>query len=77
MTTAGLKRKLLSAINREEDKGLLELFYAILSEHSAGKRISKKQYNKELDEATKEIERGEIVSHQSVMKEARKWLRKK
>lgn len=76
MTTSTLKKKLVSAINREEDKGVLELIYAVL-EQSSGPRISKKQYNAEIDLVTEEIAKGKVVSHQSVVKDARKWLKRK
>lgn len=77
MTTTGLKKKLVTAINREEDKGLLEFFYAVISEHSSNKRISKKQYNKELDETTGAILNGEFSAHEKFVKGARKWHSKK
>lgn len=37
------------------------------------KRISKKQYNKEIDEAVERIENGDSVSHKDALKELSKW----
>ena len=39
--------------------------------------ISKKQYNKEIDDVTKQIAEGKTVSHDSVVKNASKWLKRK
>ena len=76
MRTEALKKKIVSAINKQEDKGLLEFFYAVLAEQSNVSRISKKQYNKEIDEVTKQIVKGKTIAHESVVKDARKWLKK-
>jgi hypothetical protein len=76
MTTSSLKKKLVTAINREEDKGVLEFFFAVL-EQTSGPRISKKQYNLEIEAAKNEIEAGKVVSHSTVIKNARKWLKRK
>lgn len=35
--------------------------------------ISLEQYNRELDEADAEIERGEFTSHEEVMKQVKDW----
>ncbi|MBP7478737.1 MAG: hypothetical protein KA797_09450 [Chitinophagales bacterium] len=36
-------------------------------------RISKKQYNKEINEAVSRIEEGNFVSHKDAIKELSKW----
>lgn len=37
------------------------------------RRISVKQYNKELEEAEKRINEGEYITHESLKAEAKKW----
>jgi len=37
------------------------------------KRISRKQYNKEINEAIARIEKGDSVSHNDVLKELSRW----
>ena len=76
MTTSSLKKKLVTAINREEDKGVLEFFHAVL-EQTSGPRITRKQYNLEIEAGMKEVALGKVVSHETVMKNAQKWLKRK
>lgn len=38
-----------------------------------GQRISIEQYNKELDEAEAEMDRGEYISHEELKKQMEKW----
>ena len=73
MTTASLKKKLISAIALENNKELLELFDFILKEHSSESRITKKQYNSELDAAMKRIDSGQFLTQSQVEKLAKKW----
>jgi len=73
MTTASLKKKLINAISQENNKELLELFDHILKEHSSGGRISKKQYNDELDAAMKRMDSGQYLTQSQVEKLAKKW----
>ncbi|HEY1038253.1 MAG TPA: hypothetical protein VGF30_02560 [Bacteroidia bacterium] len=37
------------------------------------KRISRKQYNKEINDAVTRIEKGNFVSHKDALKELSKW----
>ena len=73
MTTASLKKKLISAISQENNKDLLELFNYILKEHSSAGRISKKQYNEELDAAMKRMDSGKYLTQAQVEKLAKQW----
>jgi hypothetical protein len=73
MTTASLKKKLITAISQENNKELLELFNYILKENSSVSRISKKQYNTELDAAMKRIDSGKYLTQSQVENLAKKW----
>jgi predicted transcriptional regulator len=61
-------------LNEVEKKSLLSM----MKKHLAGRkdnagRISIEQYNKELDEAMAEAKRGEVYSHEEVLKMAKDW----
>ncbi|MGL4597875.1 MAG: hypothetical protein ACRCYO_10110 [Bacteroidia bacterium] len=73
MTTANLKKRLIEAIHQEEDKNLLELVNTILGGKSSDKRISKKQYNKELNDAMKRMDQGQFLTQAEVEQLAKKW----
>jgi len=45
----------------------------ILLETEQPKRISIEQYNKEIDEAVKDIENGEYYTHEEALKIANQW----
>lgn len=77
MTTAALKKKLVNAINQEEDKEVLEFFFAVLNKQASGKRISKKKYNEALDKVTEEVKNGNTFSHEEIVLESAKWLKGK
>jgi hypothetical protein len=69
MTTAALKKKLVHAINQEEDKEVLEFFFAVLNKKASAKRISKKKYNEALDKVTEEVKSGNTFSHEEIVRE--------
>ncbi|TND08879.1 MAG: hypothetical protein FD123_1733 [Bacteroidetes bacterium] len=75
MTTAALKKNIHKAIDRLEDEEILKMLYALIDDKPAGKRITKKQYNKELNESIKQARAGKVHSHASVVKESLKWLK--
>lgn len=64
-----LAKKVLS-IKDEETIELLLLYYQDLI---STKRITKAQYNKELELAEKHVNEGKFVSNEQVMKEMKKW----
>jgi hypothetical protein len=52
---------------------VLEMIKTFLNVDSDTKRITKKQYNKEINDAVARIEKGESVSHNDALKELSKW----
>ena len=52
---------------------VLEMIKGLLHVDNDSKRISRKQYNKELDEAVEKIEKGLSISHKEAMNEISKW----
>jgi vacuolar-type H+-ATPase subunit D/Vma8 len=76
MTTATIKKQVdnyLPLLTTKQQALVLEMIKSFLNVDSDTKRISRKQYNKELDEAVARIENGNVVSHKDAVKELSKW----
>lgn len=68
MTTVAIRKKLADYIKIADDKKI-KAMYALLEDDIEQKgRISIEQYNKELDQADAEIEAGDFVLHEDVVK---------
>ena len=52
---------------------VLEMIKSLLNFDEGVKRISRKQYNKELDAAVARMDKGNYVSHNDALKELSKW----
>ncbi len=52
---------------------LLEMIKSFLVSDKNNKRITRKQYNKEINEAVARIEKGKFVEHKNALKELSKW----
>ncbi|HTA26620.1 MAG TPA: hypothetical protein VK809_02445 [Bacteroidia bacterium] len=64
-----LAKKVLSI--KDEDTVRLVLYY--IEDLNSTKRITKAQYNKEIEEAEKRVKAGKFVTNEQVMKEMKKW----
>ena len=76
MTTSAIKKQFdgyLPLLSNKQQALLLEMVKSFLNIDKETKRISKKQYNKEINEAVSRIEKGKFVSHQDAIKELSKW----
>jgi len=75
MTTANLKIEIEKALKKTKSQAVLELVYSILNGENipAGKRISRKQYNKEIHHALNEVKSGKFLTQQEVDKRLSKW----
>jgi hypothetical protein len=68
------KAVLLREIEQLEDISLLRVLKSMLHYGLKNEgRISLEQYNKELEEADTEIEKGDFLTHDEAMKEVRSW----
>jgi hypothetical protein len=70
---AGLSADILQQLTWEQKEALISLVESFGVE-IPDQRISIEQYNKELDEADAEFERGEFVSHEEVVAMSKKWI---
>jgi hypothetical protein len=65
---------LLGQLSYEQKSAVIELLLSFNIE-VPGQRISIEQYNKEIDEAMKEIDAGEFYTHEEVIEMAKKWVK--
>lgn len=76
MTPTAIKKQVdnyLPLLTSRQQTLVLEMIKNFLNVDSDTKRISRKQYNKELDEAVVRIESGNSVSHKDAVTELSKW----
>jgi hypothetical protein len=76
MTSTAIKKQVdsyLPLLTSKQQNLVLEMIKTFLNVDSDTKRITKKQYNKEINDAVTRIEKGESVSHIDALKELSKW----
>ena len=76
MTTTAIKKQLdsyLPLLSKKQQTLLLEMVKSFLNVDKETKRITRKQYNKEINEAVSRVEKGDFVTHQDAIKELSKW----
>jgi hypothetical protein len=76
MTRTAIKKQFdhyLPLLSPKQQTLLLEMVKSFLNVDKDTKRISKKQYNKEINEAVARIEKGKFVTHKDALKELSKW----
>ena len=56
-----------------DDKKVKAMYAILEDEIEQGGRISIEQYNKEIDEAMEEVKRGEVYTHEEVVKMSKNW----
>jgi Fe2+ transport system protein B len=80
MTATTLKKELsiyLPLLSARQQALILDMIKSILHVDSKEKRISVEQYNAEIESALKEVRQGKIISHDEVVKQSRKWLKRR
>ena len=76
MTSTAIKKQVdsyLPLLTSKQQSLVLEMIKTFLNVDNDTKRITKKQYNKEINDAVNRIENGESVSHTDALKELSKW----
>lgn len=76
MTSAALKKQFdgyLPLLTNKQQSLLLEIVKSFLNVDKEAKRVTRKQYNKEINEAVARIENGNFVKHEDALKELSKW----
>ena len=75
MTSTTIKKQFdeyLPLLSNKQQALLLEMVKSFLNIDKDIKRITRKQYNKELDEAVNRVENGNFVTHEDALKELSK-----
>jgi predicted transcriptional regulator len=73
MTTVAIRKKLHLFIDEIEEKKVKAIYTLFEEEINQAERISIEQYNKELDEAENEFEKGEYITHEEMKKKIKQW----
>jgi hypothetical protein len=73
MDTTLIRERLSNFIKIADDKKVKGLYALLEDDMQVGERISVSQYNKELDAAMEEIKRGDVYSHEEVVRISKKW----
>jgi hypothetical protein len=76
MTATEIKKQVddfLPMLTAKQQVLVLEMIKSLLNVDNDSKRISRRQYNKELDAAVERIEKGRSISHKEALKEIEKW----
>ena len=76
MTATAIKKQVdnyLPLLSAKQQTLILEMIKSFLNVDKDTKRITRKQYNKEINDAVTQIEKGNFVSHKDALKELSKW----
>ena len=73
MTTVAIRKKLVDYMKVADDKKVKAMYALFEDDIEQEGSISIEQYNKEIDEAMKEIKRGEVYTHEEVVKMSKNW----
>ena len=78
--TPAVKKELsdyLPLLSARQQLLVLDIVKNILHIDTHEKRISVEQYNKEIEAALKEVKKGKSISHEEVLSQSAKWLKRK
>ena len=73
MTTVAIRKKLVDYMKVADDKKVKAIYILLEDDIEQDGRISIEQYNKEIDQAMEEIKRGEVYTHEEVVKISKNW----
>lgn len=76
MTSSAIKKQVdsyLPLLSSKQQSLVLEMIKTFLNIDNSNKRVTRKQYNKEIEEAVNRIDKGESVSNNDALNELSKW----
>ncbi|MBL7942371.1 MAG: hypothetical protein JNM00_06380 [Flavobacteriales bacterium] len=76
MTKAAIKRQVedyLPLLTNKQQELVLEMIKTFLNMDQEVKRISRRKYNKELNEAVTRMDSGKVVTNKEALRELSKW----
>jgi predicted transcriptional regulator len=80
MSTSAIYKEMYDCfmqLNDAEKKSVVQMIKTFLQSRKKFERINIEQYNKEIEEAEAEIERGESYTHEEVVKMSKQWVNSK
>ena len=80
MTATQVKKELaayMPLLSERQQEILLDMVKNLLHIDKKEKRISVKEYNKEIDEAVRQVREGNYTTHGEVLNKSKKWLKRK
>lgn len=80
MTRTAIKKELnayIPLLSERQQELLLEMVKNILHVDTKEKRISIEQYNQEIEASMKQINEGKAVTHQAILKQSKKWFKRR
>ncbi len=75
MTTLAIRKKLVAYMQVADDKKIKAMYALLETDLNSNEVVTIEQYNDELDNADKEIAKGNYITHENLLK--RKQARKK
>ncbi len=76
MTASAIKKQVdnyLPLLTIKQQELVLDMIKNLLHLDTEAKKITRKQYNKELKQASDRIEKGDFISHQDALNEISNW----
>ena len=76
MSNSAIKKQVdsyLPLLSSKQQSLVLEMIKTFLNIDNSNKRVTRKQYNKEIEEAVNRIDKGESVSNNDALNELSKW----
>jgi len=80
MASTQVKKQLdtyLPLLSNRQQEILLDMVKNILNIDKKEKRITVEEYNIEIEESLKQIDSGETVTHEDVLKQSKTWFKRK
>lgn len=80
MTTTQIKQELAAyfpLLSERQQEIVLDMVKNLLHIDKKEKRISKEQYNKELEASMQQIRDGKTTEHADVLKQSKQWFKRK
>ena len=73
MTTLAIRQKLSAYLQVADDKKVKAMYALLEDDIKMGENLSIEQYNKEIDEAEMEYEKGDFITNEALLNEIKKW----
>jgi hypothetical protein len=80
MTLTQIKKELaayLPLLSERQQEVVLDMVKNLLHIDKKEKRISLEKYNQEIEASVKQVREGKVVYHSEILKESKKWFKRK